>query len=198
MRVFGLTGGVASGKSVVAAHYRGLGVPVIDADDLAREIVRPGTEALAEIVERFGPEVLAADGSLDRARLAAIIFDDAHARRALEAITHPRVATRLRDELDTLARRAASLVCYEVPLLFENELQEHFRPVVLVAAEPETQVRRAMARNGWSREQTLARIAAQMPLSDKRRLADFVIDNDGNLDATLRQAEEVLARVRCW
>lgn len=198
MRVFGLTGGVASGKGVVAAQFRALGVPVVDADQLAREVVAPGTPGFGEIVDQFGPAVVAADGSLDRKALANIVFDDAAARRTLNAITHPRVAALLRGKLDELERQGTSLVCYEVPLLFENQLQDRFRPVVLVAASKETQVQRAMARSGWTREEALARIGAQLPLEEKRRLADFVIENDGSLDDTLRRATDVLSEVRAW
>ncbi len=199
MRVFGLTGGVASGKGVVAAQFRRRGVPVIDADVLAREVVEPGTRGLQQIVAGFGNGVLNDAGHLDRKRLAALVFGDDAALRRLNAIVHPRVAERLAEQLQQLEAEGQRWVCYEVPLLFENGLQARFRPVVLVAARPEVQVRRAMARDGWSEEEARARIAAQMPLDEKRALADYVIDNGGELNDTLDRADRVLEAIeRDW
>lgn len=202
--LFGLTGGVASGKSTVGKLLRERGVTVIDADILARRAVEPGRPALGEIVAAFGPAMIR-DGALDRAALGQLVFSDAAARQRLNAIVHPRVAELLREELTALGTSASGLrlVCYEVPLLFENGLDQWLRPTVLVACDVEAQVARAMARNGWTREHAASRITAQMSLDEKRRRADFVIENDGTLadlalrtDAVLAQLVNLAQRVR--
>lgn len=194
VRVFGLTGGLGSGKSTVAAHYRSRGLPVIDADALAREVVAPGSPALAEIAREFGPEVLAGT-ALDRAKLAGLVFGDPAARQRLESITHPRIQA-LRDaRLRELEARGEPLACYEVPLLFEKGLEAGLRPVVVVSVPEALQVERARERDRATEAMTRARLAAQLPLADKAARADFVIDNSGPLAATLAQADSVLQRV---
>lgn len=194
--LFGLTGGIASGKSTVAARFREQGLPVIDADALAREVVAPGTDGLAEVVRAFGPEVLLADGSLDRARVAAIVFADPDRRRQLNAIVHPRIAALTAERAAALSVRGEPLACYEAALLVENRLADAFRPLVVVAVPEEVQLARVMARDGISAEQARSRLAAQLPLADKIAVADYVIDNAGDRAATERQADEVLASIR--
>lgn len=191
--LFGLTGGVASGKSTVGRLLRERGVHVIDADDLARRAVLPGQPALAEIALAFDGVVV--DGQLDRAALGKLVFADASARSRLNAIVHPRVAGLLQHELDQISVGVGQLelACYEVPLLFENALDAWLRPTVLVACDEAVQVTRAMARNGWTREHALARIAAQMPLNEKRKRADYTIENSGDMDALERSTERALA-----
>jgi dephospho-CoA kinase len=196
MHVFGLTGGIASGKSVVAARFRDSGVPVIDADRLAREVVAPGQPALKEIVQHFGSGVLREDGSLDRTALAQRVFGNPLELRKLNRITHPRVAACFESQAASLRDAGETLVCYEVPLLFENRLQEALRPVVLVTASREAQIQRAVERDNAKRDDIEARIASQMPLDEKRALADFVIDNDGPLADTLEAADFVLQQLR--
>ena len=134
MRVFGLTGGIASGKSAVAARFAQRGLPVVDADAVAREVVEPGTDGLAAVVEAFGREVLAADGSLDRKRLAASVFGDPKKVARLNAITHPRIAALSAKKMSDLGARGEPLACYEAALLVENGLAEAFRPLVVVSA----------------------------------------------------------------
>lgn len=190
--VFGLTGGIGSGKSTVAARFRARGLPVIDADQLAREVVAPGSEGLEEIVQQFGPDVLDAEGALDRKKLAAIVFEDDTARRKLNAITHPRVAALAAERARQLEAGGEPLACYEVPLLFEGSLAESLRPVVVVSASVEAQVARTVARDGCTEEEARARIRAQMPLSEKAERADYVIDNSGSREHTVRQADDVL------
>ena len=190
--VFGLTGGIGSGKSTVAARFRARGVPVIDADLLAREVVAPGTPGLAEIRARFGDEVIDARGELDRARLAEIVFHDDDARRALNAITHPRVRDLALTRVQELAAQGEPLACYEVPLLIESGLGDVLRPLVVVVVDPATQVERTMRRDGSTREHAEARIRSQMPLAEKARLADHVIDNGGSVAATLARTDQVL------
>lgn len=190
--VFGLTGGIGLGKSTVAVCFRARGVSVIDADLLAREVVAPGTPGLAEIRTRFGDEVIDARGELDRARLAEIVFHDDDARRALNAITHPRVRDLALTRVQELAAQGEPLACYEVPLLIESGLGDVLRPLVVVVVDPATQVERTMRRDGSTREHAEARIRSQMPLAEKARLADHVIDNGGSVAATLARTDQVL------
>jgi dephospho-CoA kinase len=192
LHVFGLTGGIGSGKSTVAARLRARGLPVLDADQLAREVVLPGTPGLAAIVERFGPGVLNDEGTLDRKKLASIVFGDEPARLDLNAITHPRVGERFRELTAALDARGEPLACYEVPLLFEGHLADVLRPVVVVAAPVDVQLKRAALRDGASPDEVAARIRAQLPLDEKVRRADHVIDNSGPLLATLEQTDRVL------
>jgi len=194
----GLTGGIASGKSAVAAELRALGVEVVDADQLSRRVVEPGEPALEEITSRFGPEVIGPDGRLDRKALARIVFDDGEARSALEAITHPRiVAEALRWFLDA-ERSGAPFAVFEVPLLFETGLEELFDRVVVVSASPEVQRARAAARDDLSEDEVAARLDAQMPTAEKARRADFVVDNDGTLaelEAAVRALHQELVAI---
>jgi dephospho-CoA kinase len=196
LRVFALTGGIGSGKSTVAAHFRSLGMPVVDADRLARDVVEPGTPALSEIVEHFGKEVLDGAGRLDRARLAARVFGSDEARRALEAIVHPRIREAARAAFAAIGERGAKLACYEVPLLFETHQEDHYRPVVVVRTSAETQLARAASRDRAHADAIRARIAAQLPLTEKALRADYVIDNDGTRESTLREAERVLEAIK--
>jgi dephospho-CoA kinase len=193
--VFGLTGGIGSGKSSVGAHFQALGLPVVDADQLARDAVAVGSEGLSEIVRRFGADVLAPDGSLDRAALGRRVFSNPDERRALEAITHPRVRALARDRFATLEAQGEPLACYEVPLLFEAGLEKTYSPVVVVAVPAELQATRAAVRDGVTRETIQRRISAQLPLAEKMARADFVIDNGGSLDATKLRAEQVLRAI---
>lgn len=192
IHVFGLTGGIGSGKSTVAARFRARGLPVIDADELAREVVAPGSEGLADIVEAFGDGVLDASGALDRKKLAAIVFDDDAARRRLNAITHPRVRDLSQQRIAELDRAGEPLACYEVPLLVESGLADLLRPLVVVSVPEQVQVERTVARDGATEAEARARIRAQLPLGEKTRVADYVIDNSGDRAETLRRADAVL------
>jgi dephospho-CoA kinase len=195
VHLFGLTGGIASGKSAVAARLRQRGLPVIDADQLAREAVALGSEGLAEVVARFGESILLPDGNLDRKKLGREVFGDDEKRAALNAIVHPRVSAltfkasaKLRDDGEPLA-------CYEAALLVENGLSDAFRPLVVVSAPEDVQVARATARDGSTPEEARARVRAQTPLAEKVRAADFVIENVGSLDDLHRRTDEVLAAI---
>jgi dephospho-CoA kinase len=196
MLVFGLTGGLGSGKSTVAARLRARGVPVLDADRIARDVVAPGTEGLAAVVAAFGSEVLLADGSLDRGKLASIVFNDPEKRRTLNGILHPRIGARSAEMVAELAAKGEKLACYEAALLVENGLADAFRPLVVVAAPEDVQVARAMARDRATEAEARARIAAQLPLAAKVAAADYVIDNGGSREETERQTDEVLAKIR--
>jgi len=194
--VFGLTGGLASGKSTVAARLRAQGVPVLDADQIAREVVAPGTPGLGAVVEAFGPGILLPDGSLDRPRLAELVFSDPDRRSRLNAILHPRIGAASAAGVAELAARGETLACYEAALLVENGLADAFRPLVVVAVPEGEQVARAMARDRATEEQVRARIAAQLPLATKVAAADHVIDNGGSRAETERRTDEVLAEIR--
>jgi dephospho-CoA kinase len=194
LRVFGLTGGLASGKSSVAAHLRSRGLPVIDADALARDVLAPGSEGLREVVQHFGPGVLQ-KGELDRQRLAAVVFSDPRELLRLEAITHPRIQERRSALLRDLAASGEPLACYEVPLLFEKQLDRELRPVVVVSVPEAVQVARARRRDGSTEAQVRARLAAQLPLAEKVARADYVIDNQGPLEATRAATDEVLRKI---
>ncbi len=195
MFLFGLTGGIASGKSAVAARFRARGVAVVDADVLAREVVLPGSAGLAAVVEAFGDGVLCADGTLDRAKLGDLVFADQAARGKLNAILHPRIAQAGLERARALAAEGEPLACYEAALLVENGLQDAFRPLVVVSASAEVQARRVATRDGVDAERARARIAAQMPLAEKVRVADFVIPNEGSLDELNAAADATLRAV---
>ena len=186
----GLTGGIASGKSVVADGLARRGAVVVDADVLAREVVAPGTPGLAAVVERFGPEVLT-EGGLDRARLGAIVFADPAARRALEAIVHPAVRARAA-ELE-LAAAPDAVVVHVIPLLVETGQADDFDRVVVVDVDPETQVARLRARSGLSESDARARLAAQASRADRRVAADVVLDNEGPIAALEEQLDRLWA-----
>ena len=191
MKLIGLTGGIASGKSTVGRLLQRAGVDVIDADVLAREAVGVGSVGLAAIRARFGDDVMAADGGLDRKALGAIVFADESARRDLNAIVHPEVARLAADRLTSLRDRGVDVAVYEVPLLFENGLDAMMDATILVACPEAVQLQRLMGRDGLSNDAAHARIASQMPLEEKRRRAGFVIENDGSLDALAAQTARV-------
>lgn len=187
--VVGLTGGIACGKTTVGCIFRELGVHVVDADQIAREVIAPGTDGFDEVVRAFGVGVVAPDGSLDRRKLAAIVFSDPHKRKELEAITHPRIAARSMQMLAAIAERGDPYAMYEAALLVETGRYRQFAALVVVAASEELQVRRIRARDGLGEDEARARIAAQLPLAEKMRVADYVIWNDGDL-ATLHTRTE--------
>ncbi len=195
MLVFGLTGGIATGKSTVSRLIRERGEVVLDADEVAREVVEPGQPALEAIAARF-PGVVATDGRLDRAQLAERVFSQPAERAALNAIIHPRIQARVLERTQELARAGAPRVIYDAPLLIENRLHLGMDGVVLVVAPPEVQLERLMARDGLVRAKAEARIAAQLPLDEKRQHATWVIDNGGSLEETQRQVEAVLGELR--
>lgn len=187
-----LTGGIATGKSRCLAAIRAMGIPAIDADQLARDVVAPGTAGLAAITTRFGPSVLAADGSLDREALGALVFTDAAARRDLEAIVHPQVY----DAINLwFADQTAPLAVADIPLVFETGRTGDFDIVIVAACRPDQQRERLMARSGLSAEAADARIAAQLPLADKVTRADYVIDTSGTLEETHRRATHVIEQL---
>jgi len=192
VRVFGLTGGLASGKGVVAARLAARGVPVINADDLARAVVAKGTPGLAAVVEAFGPGLVDEQGELARKALAALVFSAPDARRRLEAITHPRIQALMLERTAELERRGEALACYEAPLLVEVGLAERLRPLVVVATMEQYQLERARQRDGMSEAEARGRLAAQLPLADKMEVADHVIVNDGTVAQAQAETDRVL------
>jgi dephospho-CoA kinase len=192
MRV-GLTGGVASGKSSVAALLRELGAVVVDSDVLAREVVEPGTPGLAAVVEAFGPEVLTADGALDRAALGGVVFGDEAARRRLEAILHPLIRARAA-ELEA-ASPEGTVVVHDIPLLVETGQADRFDAVLVVDVPVETQVERMVRDRGMSREDALARVAAQADREQRLAAATHVVDNTGTREDLRDRVTEVLAEL---
>lgn len=193
MRV-GLTGGIASGKSTVSAILRELGAVVIDADQLAREVVAKGTPGLAEVVAAFGPDVLTEDGHLDRPKMGGIVFNDEGLRRKLEAIVHPRVFE-LYAALEASAP-AGGIVVHDIPLLVESGRAEEFDAVVVVDVPEEVQVERMVRDRGMSEEDARARIAAQASREERRAVATYVIDNTGTREDLRHQVTEVFAELR--
>jgi dephospho-CoA kinase len=191
----GLTGNIASGKSTVARVWARLGAAIIDADVLARRAVEPGMPAFRRIVETFGPDVLAADGRLDRAALRRIVFRDPAARARLEAIVHPEVARLREEEEAALAARGAEIVVHDVPLLFEVGLEDAFDVVVLVDAPEAIRLERLVRDRGLDEAEARRMIDAQMPAAEKRGRADYIIDNDGTLQDLESRATETWRKI---
>jgi len=188
----GLTGGIASGKSTVDRMLVERGAHLIDTDQLARQVVEPGSPALAEIAAAFGPQVIAADGNLDRARMRAIAFGDPQARAKLDAITHPRINQLVRAEMARLeALDPQGVVIVDVPLLFETGGDKRYDCTVLVYVPHHEQLERLMARDHCSLPAARQALDAQMPLENKKKKADFLVDNSGSLDETLKQVEHL-------
>lgn len=196
----GLTGNIASGKTTVANVWQRLGAPLVDADELARKAVERESTGLRRVAERFGPDVLREDGSLDRAALRAIVFKDDAARAALEEILHPEIERLRQVEEERIKRAGGRVVVHVIPLLFEVGLAERCDLVVLVDAPADVRLRRILETRGVDEREARRMIAAQMPAEQKRARADIVIDNDGPPDRLEARAGEVWheieARVR--
>jgi dephospho-CoA kinase len=194
--IVGLTGGIATGKSTVSNYLRHLGARVIDADEVAHQVTLPGAEGFSKLVEAFGTDVVNPDGSLNRKKLGQIVFNNEEALSALNAIVHPLVISRICSMIEILARDSedsgqAPFVILDVPLLFETGLDRICNEVWVVAVGPDTQIKRLMERDGYTREEALSRIRAQMPLEEKIRRAGKVIDNSGSRRATRKQVRDL-------
>jgi dephospho-CoA kinase len=194
MKVCGLTGGVGMGKSTAAQFFRARGAQVVDADELARQLVQPGQPALAEIQAAFGKTITGQDGRLRRDELARIVFADAAAREKLEAILHPRIGERWLAQIETWRRENRALAFVVIPLLFETRAESHFDKIVCVACSAVAQHERLLAR-GWTPEQIRQRLAAQWPVEQKISRADFVVWTDGALDTHTRQLERIFVKL---
>lgn len=187
MRVVGLTGGIGTGKSTVSAMLRELGATVIDADEATRAVQAPGSPGLRRLVEEFGQGILTPEGALDRAAMADIAFRDPEARRRLNGIVHPLVRQWMAERQQEAAERGDRVVVLDIPLLFETRGAGAFETVILVYAPDEVAAERLVAQRGLSEDQARARIAAQMPIDEKRKLATHVIDNTGSRADLRRQ-----------
>ncbi len=187
MKIIGLTGGVATGKSTVAKQLTSLGAIIIDADQLSRDAVAPGTPGLARITELFGPALLLPDGTLNRQALRALVFNDTVKRRQLEAILHPAIRELAEQHLAHARTGGAAVVVYMAPLLIEAGATDRVDEIWVVSVRPEVQLERLMARDRCSREQAAQIIAAQMPLVEKERYGVVVIDNSGSPEETREQ-----------
>ncbi len=193
--ILGLTGNIASGKSTIAAELRKRGAVIIDADQLARQVVEPGNPTLEKIAEVFGSQVLTTAGGLDRDLLGRLIFADESKRNQLNAIIHPAIAALADAQMRELAgRRDIPLLVYEAPLLYEVGADARVDRVLLIRVDPQVQLQRLMSRNGFSELEARQRIASQMDQSEKERRADFVIDNSGSLELTLEQVDQFWSR----
>jgi dephospho-CoA kinase len=192
----GLTGGIASGKSAVAARLRELGLPVLNADQLAHRLMEPGQAAYNDVLREFGPDVLIPDGSLDRKKLGEIVFSDAAKRERLNAIVHPRVIEAREEQLKQMeAENPCGIAIIEAALLIENGYYKKLDRLVVCSSRPEQQLERLRAR-GFTAEQARQRIESQLGLAEKLSVADDVVDCSGTLEETLRQADALAARLR--
>lgn len=196
MLVWGLTGGIACGKSTVAKMIEDEGIPVFDADRIAREIVEPDQPGWKQIVAEFGEDVLAKDRSIDRAKLARIVFSDPEARRKLEAFTHPRIRDTIGQKILEAAGAGKELAFVDAALMIETGWSHDFKGVVVVHCTPEQQLERLMKRDGMSEADAKKRVSAQMPLEEKKKAATHVILNDGNPVKTRRQVSDLLAKLK--
>jgi dephospho-CoA kinase len=190
----GLTGGIGAGKSEVSRRLAAQGAVVIDADLIAREVVAPGTDGLAEVIEAFGTGVLGPDGALDRVALGDVVFADEQKLATLNSIVHPRVAVRMREVED--AAGAGSVIVHDVPLIAENGLASRYDLVVVVDVPPRIQLDRLVRLRGMSREQAQARMAAQATREERLAIATIVVDNSGSLAELDRQVGELWAELR--
>ena len=190
----GLTGGIATGKSTVSALLRQLGCEIIDADLLAREVVQPGQPALAQIVTEFGRDVVTAAGELDRKKLGAVVFANPERRRRLEAITHPAIRERFLARLDELAEKGfVGLAVFDAAVMIESGNYKNMERMIVVVTDEATQMARLRARDGTDDAENRRKIGSQMPLAEKAKLADYVIDNSGTREATAEQVRRVFA-----
>lgn len=193
--VIGLTGGIASGKSTVAKMFKQLNIPVIDADQIAREVVLPKEETYDKVVATFGEGILQADRTLNRKKLGEIIFADEAKRKQLNEILHPAIRKRMLQRRDQYIDAKEACVVLDIPLLYESELTHFVEKVIVVYVDEKTQIKRLMARDGLSETEAKQRINAQLPLKEKAELADDVIDNNGTIEATNAQ---LLSILKAW
>jgi dephospho-CoA kinase len=192
--VIGLTGGIASGKSTVSSMLMDMGITVVDADIEARLAVMKGEPAYNKIIEEFGREILLDNGEIDRQKLGSIIFHQDEKRQTLNEIVHPEVRKRMKEKTETAKQNGEEAVVLDIPLLFESKLTYMVDKTLLVYVDAETQLKRLIARNNLSVEDAQARIRSQLPLSEKLKLADSVIDNNGSLADTKKQLLKILVQ----
>lgn len=192
MKLIGLTGGIACGKSSVAAILKSLGVMVIDVDEITHQIYQPETPCYSKIIDEFGPHILETDGRINRQKLGEIIFNSTPDRLKLERITHPEIIHKMNDLIRLAGLENLELLVVEVPLLFEAGLEGQFDEIWVVSAGPDQQLERLMNRNNLTREEAVARLSAQLPLRDKEGKADVVIDNNHEFDNLVEKVKYIL------
>lgn len=187
--ILGLTGGIATGKSTVSRYFADMGIPIVDADLIARRIVEPGTEGLAKIVAKFGPEIVKKNGSLDREKLGAIVFSQPEKREVLNDILRPYIRRSIEEDTATLVNEKHALIILDIPLLYEAGYEMHCDAVMVVYTTAEVQLKRLMARNHLTEVEALNRISSQESVEDKKMRADSVIDNNGTREQTYEQVD---------
>lgn len=192
--IIGLTGSIASGKSAVSTMLKERGYPIVDADEIARQVVEPGTRVIQKIAEVFGGEVIHEDGSLHREKLGALIFGHEENRNKLNAIIHPAIRAEMLRQKEMHVANGANTVIMDIPLLFESKLQSFVEKIIVVTVTPEIQKERLMKRNDLTEQEAGERIGSQLPLSTKEAGADAVIDNNGTLENTAKQLDELLRK----
>lgn len=190
--IIGLTGSIASGKSTVANMLKEYGFPIVDADLVARQVVERGSETLQKIADVFGPEVITPEGTMDRAKVGSIIFHDESKRKVLNDIIHPAIRAEMLRQRDEHVANGAKTVIMDIPLLFESKLQHYVEKILVVSVNEETQLKRLIERNRLNEEDAKARISSQLPLSIKEQGADAVINNNGSIEETRQQLEDIL------
>lgn len=190
--IIGLTGSIASGKSTVANMLKDYGLPIVDADLVARVVVEPGTPTLQKIVEAFGEIALTEDGAMNRQKIGEIIFNDEEKRKRLNSIIHPAIRQEMLRQRDEHIAKGAQTVIMDIPLLFESKLQHFVDKILVVSVTEETQLKRLMERNQLSEQEATARISSQLPLSIKEQGADAVINNNGTIEETAEQLQRIL------
>ncbi len=195
MSVYGLTGGIGAGKSTVANMFQESGIPVVLADDVGRRVASKGSDGLAEIVRSFGPDVLDSNGELDRQKLGTLIFNNPDRRRELEDILHPRVRDQSRELFNQLEQAGNQIVVYESALLYETQRHTEMHGVILVTASEEQRIARVRSRDGSEEEAVRKRIKAQMDEDEKRGLADYIIENNGDLQALRREVDSLIEQL---
>lgn len=190
--IIGLTGSIASGKSTVASMFSKFDIPVIDADDISRLVVEPGEQAYSEIIDTFGQGILLPDKAIDRKKLGSIIFANEEKRKQLNQIVHPAVRQKMLEERDHYVQKKHRCVVLDIPLLFESRLMHFVDTTMVVYVKENVQLTRLMNRNGYTEEEALQRIQSQMPMEEKKELAQVVLDNNGTIEETYHQLKAYL------
>ena len=196
MITFGLTGGIACGKSTVTKTFRANNIPMVDADIVARQVVEPGTFVLSRIIRAFGPRYLNADGTLNRPLLGSVVFSDTGARRVLDKIMAPLITAESQTQIASYHSQGNYIVGYDAALICEMGNSEKFRPLIVVHCPRDTQVERLISRNNLTRAEAMARIEAQMPLEKKLKLADYSIDTSSTVEQSIKQTENIIHILR--
>lgn len=192
--VIGLTGSIGTGKSTIADHFKALHIPVVDADVIAREVVEPGKPAYEGIVEAFGAGILQADLTLNRSALGEIVFANQEKRGILDAIIHPEIRKEIIRQRDEATENGVAYVVLDIPLLFESKLTNFVEKIIVVSVDSNVQLERVLNRDKMTVEEAKQRINSQIPVVEKAEQADAIIDNNGSIEASKRQLEDILAR----